>query len=177
MASWLGKLRLSLWFAALLPLASYTVQAQDGVPAELKEVDHIGQPTDQFFTAGQPTEDQVALFAENGVEHIINLRSLKEMADVPEASWATRQQIAFYHIPISGPDDLNRENVRLFHEILTRIGDDKALLHCASSNRVGAMMALRAAWHEGASSEEALAKGKKFGMTSLATAVSAKLQQ
>ena len=38
---------------------------------------------------------------------------------------------------------------------------------CASSNRVGAMFALKAIWLEGDDQEEAMALGKRAGMKSL----------
>jgi hypothetical protein len=41
------------------------------------------------------------------------------------------------------------------------------LVHCASSNRVGAMIALRAALVDGASADAALAEGRRWGLKSL----------
>ncbi|MFC5577936.1 hypothetical protein ACFPOA_07935 [Lysobacter niabensis] len=41
------------------------------------------------------------------------------------------------------------------------------LVHCASGNRVGAIVALRAAWMEGRSTEDAIAIGKTWGLKGL----------
>jgi len=141
------------------------------IPPSMSEIEHIHHPSEQFFTSGQPTEEQYEVIAENGVRHVINLRSQDEMDAIPEPSWATQHTIAYYHIPIAGPGDLTPQNVALFNDILARIGDDRALMHCASSNRVGAMMALRAAWHQDVAVDDAITLGRRFGMTSLEQAV------
>jgi hypothetical protein len=49
-------------------------------------------------------------------------------------------------------------------------------VHCASGNRVGAMMALREAWLRGATSEHALEVGRTWGMKGLEPDVNALLQ-
>ena len=51
--------------------------------------------------------------------------------------------------------------------LLAQAEGERTLLHCASGNRVGALMALRAAWLHGASDEEALAIGRAHGLASL----------
>jgi hypothetical protein len=49
------------------------------------------------------------------------------------------------------------------------------LLHCASANRVGALLALREAWHRGAEPQAALAVGIEAGLTGLEPATREKL--
>jgi hypothetical protein len=49
-------------------------------------------------------------------------------------------------------------------------------VHCASSNRVGAMAALRAAWIDGRPTEEALQIGRAWGLKSLEPTVRARLE-
>jgi len=41
------------------------------------------------------------------------------------------------------------------------------LVHCMSGNRVGALFALRAFWLQGMSAVEALAVGRRYGLTKL----------
>jgi protein tyrosine phosphatase (PTP) superfamily phosphohydrolase (DUF442 family) len=50
------------------------------------------------------------------------------------------------------------------------------LVHCGSSNRVGAVFALRAKMN-GANDEDALAFGKSAGMTSLESTVKTRLEE
>src|SRR3546814_1034559 len=64
------------------------------------------------------------------------------------------------------PPDLTRENVLAFDALL-RDAERPVLVHCASGNRVGAMAALRAAWVEGRSAEEAIAMGRDWGLKGL----------
>ena len=49
-------------------------------------------------------------------------------------------------------------------------------MHCASGNRVGALMALRAS-QNGASAEEAMAAGKAAGLTRLEPVVAKRLEE
>ncbi len=54
--------------------------------------------------------------------------------------------------------------------------EGEVLVHCGSSNRVGALLALRAFYHEGATVEEAMDIGAVAGMTRMTDAVRAKLE-
>jgi len=62
-----------------------------------------------------------------------------------------------------GSDDINFENAKALDEILS-IYDAPVLLHCGSSNRVGALLALRASL-DGADDEAAIELGKRGGLT------------
>ncbi|RUO63569.1 fused DSP-PTPase phosphatase/NAD kinase-like protein [Pseudidiomarina insulisalsae] len=128
---------------------------------------NFAHPAPNHLVGGQPEQDEVAALADSGVDAIINLRSHAEMTDIPEAQWATANQIAYFHIPVSGAEDLNRETVRVFHETMQHNQDKTLFMHCASSNRVGALMALRAAWYQDVSAADALELGERYGLTSL----------
>lgn len=130
----------------------------------------------QAFAAGQPPASAFEALADRGVRHVINLRPIAEGPDYNEAAAATAAGMAYYNIPIAGAVDLTRANVERLDAVLARTGDEAFLLHCASSNRVGALMALRNAWVEGAPASEALAEGKRWGLTSLEPAVRERLQ-
>ena len=84
--------------------------------------------------------------------------------------------IGYTNLPIRGAGDLTRANVVRFDQLLREAGTQETLVHCASGNRVGAMIALRAAWIDGKSSEAALAEGRRWGMKSLEPAVRERLQ-
>ncbi|MDX1549980.1 MAG: hypothetical protein R3278_05475, partial [Lysobacter spongiicola] len=79
------------------------------------------------------------------------------------------------NLPLAGPSDLTRENVLAFDQLL-RDAERPVLVHCGSGNRVGAMAALRAAWVEGQSPDDAIATGKAWGLTSLKDAVRERLE-
>lgn len=141
--------------------------AVNSIPIEVADVSNIHHPHSKHFTSGQPTESQLQAFSELGVTKVVNLRSHQEMANIDEATWAANLGMSYHHIPVAGGDDLTREKVAEFHRVMSANEGQKTLLHCASSNRVGAMTALRAAWFQGASKEEALAKGREYGLRSL----------
>lgn len=124
--------------------------------------------TDDFHVAGQPSEEEIVRFGARGGGHVIDLRPAAEARGYDEPAAVTRAGMAYYNIPVSGPAGLTRENVELLDGLLARLEGEKVLLHCSSSNRVGALMALRARWLHGASVDEALAVGERHGMTSLA---------
>jgi protein tyrosine phosphatase (PTP) superfamily phosphohydrolase (DUF442 family) len=74
----------------------------------------------------------------------------------------------YVHIPVAGADGLTRENVELLHSALAEARDEgPVLLHCGSGNRIGALLALRAAWIEGSDPYTALQYGLGTGLTGL----------
>ncbi|RUO30844.1 serine/threonine protein phosphatase [Aliidiomarina sedimenti] len=156
-----------LLFSALVSMPAWA----SGIPASVQEVSHIHRPNDMHYTAGQPTESQLQAFAELGVRHVVDLRPPEESSDINEAAWVSASGMAYYHIPIASGEDLNSEHVEVLDTILQRIGDEPALLHCASSNRVGAMIALHAVWHDNMELEDAIERGKDYGLTSLESVV------
>jgi protein tyrosine phosphatase (PTP) superfamily phosphohydrolase (DUF442 family) len=136
------------------------------------------EPIDGIVASGQPSREQFGSLRENGFRAVINFRTLRERGAWDETTDALTQKIGYAHIPIGGPEDLTKENVRKFDEALQQApGDSKVLVHCGSSNRVGAMFALRAHWIQDKSAEEALALGKKAGLSSMEGAVKKLLEK
>jgi protein tyrosine phosphatase (PTP) superfamily phosphohydrolase (DUF442 family) len=76
--------------------------------------------------------------------------------------------MSYIQIPIAGAADLTRANVeRLDTTLRDARPAGRVLLHCASGNRAGALLALRENWLHGAAPEDALALGLAAGLTSL----------
>lgn len=146
------------------------------VPLSLQNVPYIHHPTLTHFTSGQPTEEQMAALATEGVQHLIDLRPADEADNARSAEWAGQYGLTYHHLPVTGADDLSYAQVKALDQILQAVGDDKALLHCASSNRVGAMIALHAVWFEGMEKQDAIIKGQDYGLTSLESAVNKALE-
>ena len=71
--------------------------------------------------------------------------------------------MAYRHIPVDGAAGLTLEKARQLRELLAD-ANGTVLVHCASGNRAGALIALAAA-DAGATPEEALAQGRAAGMT------------
>lgn len=125
-----------------------------------------------YASGGQPTEAQLAAAARNGLQQIINLRSASEDTGFDEAGAAARLGLRYAVLGIAGPQDLTIENVRRFDALLAQSQGVPTLVHCGSGNRVGAMIALRAGWLQGAPTSEALATGRCWGLTKLEPVVS-----
>jgi protein tyrosine phosphatase (PTP) superfamily phosphohydrolase (DUF442 family) len=83
--------------------------------------------------------------------------------------------MSYISLPVSGAADVTYENAALLDDILGNVRGP-VLLHCASSNRVGALLSLRARM-QGASQEDALALGTEAGLSSLSDTVETLLNQ
>lgn len=135
-----------------------------------------GAPAPNLLTAGQPTAADFEALAAAGLKHIVNLRPTTEDAGFDEAALASKLGLSYTVVPISGPGDLNLARAKDLDAALAATQGQPALVHCASSNRVGALLALRAAWLQGKSSDEALALGRAGGLTKMEPAVQQLLQ-
>lgn len=132
-------------------------------------------PEANRMISGQPTPAELADAKTGGVRHVVNARDIGEFSAWDEGALVSSLGMSYHRVPIGGPDDLDREAVAMFDQILAEIGDEPALLHCASGNRIGALYALRAAWLQGEDTESAIAIGKTHGLTSLEASVRKRL--
>ena len=148
-------------------------QTPEGIAATLPDG---ARPFDGIITAGQPTKAQFDKLDEAGVQTVINLRTEGEQGTWDEEAKAEEMGLEYVDIPVGGPDDLTRDKVDLFSDVL-RKEEGTFLVHCGSSNRVGAMFALRAFWILEKPAEEAMAVGQKAGLDSLKEAVRAKIEE
>lgn len=159
---------------ALLILASSVTRASDA--SELASLPHAKFPAPAKVVSGAIDGEQIEAVRDAGIRHIVNLRPAQENPQFDEAGAVEASGLQYHHLPIAGAQSLTRENVAAFDEMLEEIGDEPTLLHCASGNRVGALVALREAWVHGRPLEEAIAEGKRWGLTGLEGAVREKLE-
>ncbi|GMV07704.1 MAG: hypothetical protein AMXMBFR53_39790 [Gemmatimonadota bacterium] len=134
-------------------------------------VPNAHEPLPHLLTAGQVNQAQMEALAGAGYTRFISLRLPGEDGAGWEEAFATGQGLDFQRLAISGAADLTRENVEALDRILDAAVDAPTVLYCGSANRVGAMLALRAHWLDGASAEEAMELGRAAGMTRLEPAV------
>ncbi|MBK1791221.1 fused DSP-PTPase phosphatase/NAD kinase-like protein [Persicirhabdus sediminis] len=127
-------------------------------------------PAENVYSGGQPTSDQLDQLAKLGVKQIINLRPAGEM-EWDELTHAEVLGIDYVSIPVAGKEDISVENAKKFVAALEKHKGEISFAHCASGNRIGALMAMHAGKVEGKSSDEAIAIGKQWGMTRLEPAV------
>jgi len=133
---------------------------------------NLASPEANVMASGQPTEEQLRLLAESGVKHIINLRAPGEV-DWDEAALVESLDMEYYSIPVAGARGVTRDNAESLFSLLDSLEGQPVLVHCASGNRVGALVALSASQHDNLNVEQALAEGERWGLRSdgLKTAV------
>lgn len=125
---------------------------------------------DGVYCSGQPTEEQFAQLKSVGVARVVHLRAPIETGTGWEEAKAAELGIEFVRIPIGGAADLTPDNVS---KLAAQLAGAKGpvLVSCASSNRVGAMMALKSKIVDGKSAADALQVGKDCGLTKLESEV------
>lgn len=145
------------------------VESQQGVDAsvvESSEVKNIRQVGANQYSGGQPTQAQIDLLAQSGVEHIINLRPTSEQS-FEEQQTVEQSGMAYHHLPVANREEVNVENAIALRELLNELDGEASYTHCGSGNRVGALVAIAAVVVDGKSEEEAIEEGKKWGLTRL----------
>lgn len=112
-----------------------------------------------------------------GMATVISLVPADERPEIDEGALVSAAGLQFVSVPVAGPNDLTHSKVSEFAHALAQADSrgKPVLIHCASANRVGAMMALKSAWLDGQDSEAALATGRAYGMTRLEDAVRQRL--
>jgi uncharacterized protein (TIGR01244 family) len=184
----LGRRALALALVALLLSAAACATSGDSdEPAETSEPAAAAEPAavearpvaapieipnarlalDGVLTGGQPTPEQIAEAAAAGYRTIVNTRSSAEDGYEWEEEQVTAAGMRYLLIDTPGAAGLTRENVQALADVMA---DDEAypmMIHCASGNRVGALLALKAVWIDGASADEAMQVGLDSGLTRL----------
>lgn len=129
-----------------------------------------------LYSGGQPTPAELAELGRQGLRTVINLRPASEASGFDEAATVAGLGLRYVPIPVAGSADLSLATVRRFAAALAAARSaGPVLVHCASGNRVGALLALAQGWLHGATPAAALALGRSAGLASLEGAVAALL--
>ena len=149
-----------------------TARAAEPSPTPMPEmVLNERHPLPGVLTGGLPAgEPQLQALAGAGVRTLIDLRSDPE---VPPGTRSAAQEagIAYERVPVSGDTDLNLGSARALDSLLDDPTRYPVAIVCASGNRVGALLAVRAFWLDGSKAEPALALGRAAGLTRLEPSV------
>ncbi len=124
----------------------------------------VVHPVDGLTAAGQPDLASFTVFADSGYAAVIDLRTAGEARGLDEPAVVERLGMDYVTLPI-GRDGISFENARSLDELIKRY-EGPVLVHCGSSNRVGALLALRASL-DGADDAAALNAGREGGLTRL----------
>jgi protein tyrosine phosphatase (PTP) superfamily phosphohydrolase (DUF442 family) len=128
------------------------------------------EPWPGIITAGQPSREEFEVLRDAGVRTVVNLRVPSERGTQDEPEWMEELGLEYISLPVKGAEGLNEEVARELDQVLETTGRP-ILVHCGSSNRVGAVFALRAFHVDGKSPEEALEIGLASGVTRLESTV------
>ena len=132
---------------------------------ELPRIPFLFTPQMDVLACGMPDENGLKEAAEFGVKTVVNLCPAAE-TPLTEPGTVTALGMDYMVIPVATLQDLNRDNVDKLAAALDS-GRGKVMVHCRSSNRVGALFALKAFWLDGKTEQEAIALGRAAGLTKL----------
>ena len=150
----------------LSPLLIYLVAGVVATAvAQSDAIPNRAEPLSGITSAGQPSAAGLRALAEEGYTTVIDLRSAQEDRGFDEAATVEGLGMNYISLPVAGGAEVSYENAAELDRILAEV-DGPVLLHCASGNRVGALLSLRAALN-GEDKTEALALGTSAGLSSL----------
>lgn len=136
------------------------------------------QPLPGIFSSGQPEAGDWPALADAGIGVVIDLRPDDERPGRNERDEVQAAGMDYLQIPVAGVQDLTTQAASRLWQALQQAHTDgkQVLVHCASANRVGALLALAVAAHDGRSLEQALQLGREAGMTGAESHVRTLLQ-
>ena len=140
------------------------LSAVSSLTVDLDAVVELGQvhPVDGVTTAGQPDEASLKVFADSGYVAVIDLRTEGEDRGIDEPAAVEALGMDYINLPI-GRDGITYANAKVLRDAIASY-DEPVLVHCGSSNRVGALFALQA-FSETGNVEVALEAGRAAGLT------------
>jgi len=177
------KKPLLLPLLALLALVS-ACAADDGPVAQPRTYVEIAdvlkdgqvQPVDGITAAGQPDVNVLRIFADSGYVAVVDMRAADEDRGMDDEKGIVEDfGLEYVAFPIGSEDEISFDKARELDELIQSY-DGPVLVHCASSNRVGALLALRHSLN-GATDEEALQHGRDGGLTRLEPIVVKRLNE
>jgi uncharacterized protein (TIGR01244 family) len=144
---------------------------------DLKQVVQLGtvSPVDGITAAGQPDRAALEVFADSGYATVIDMRAADEDRGFEEAAFIEELGLHYVAFPIASEDAISFASAKKLDELLQQY-PGPVLVHCASGNRVGALLALRASL-DGADDEQALKLGREGGLTRLEDLVRKRLAE
>lgn len=122
-------------------------------------------PIDGVLTAGQPTAAQFQQLAAAGIRTVLDLRPPGEPRGFDEAAAARAVGMGYHNVPVTAATlaDADFDRVR---ELLGDPDRRPILVHCASANRVGALLMPYLTLDEQRTPEESLDIAHRIGLRS-----------
>jgi uncharacterized protein (TIGR01244 family) len=124
-----------------------------------------GCPLPDVGTAGQPAESAWADVARAGFRTVVDLRPNEEPRGYDEPAAVRRAGLEYVQIPVT-PATLGDRQFDEFRSLMKDPERRPVLVHCASANRVGALLVPYLVLDEGKPASEAIAVAKQVGLKS-----------
>lgn len=159
----LRRVHLALLLVFLAGCASN--QAVDMAALQSADILNFRAPESRVLSSGQPTREQLQVMAAAGVQHVINLRTPGEQVDFDEQAAVEALGMNYHSIPVEGAGGINSDNAGRLQSLLADLEGQPSLIHCATGNRVGGLMAVNH-FRSSGDSDAAIAEGARWGMTS-----------
>jgi protein tyrosine phosphatase (PTP) superfamily phosphohydrolase (DUF442 family) len=166
----------SIFTLLLILAACANLQRLNIAAIQSADLNNLNVPESNALASGQPTQEQIKVLAEAGVKHVISLRRPEEI-DWDEQAVVEANGMQFYSIPVAGLAGITKANATKLEDLLNSLGNEAVLVHCGSSNRVGALKTLASLdADDSASIEAAFTEGRRWGLTRLEEPLREKLQ-
>lgn len=160
----LTALALAAGLAVLVPGVGTAGETKPAPPTGTFGIDRGSQPEPGMIAAGQPTAEQLKEAAKAGYKTVLDLRPPGEARGYDEPQAAKEAGLEYVNIPVTA-DTLDAETLDRFLAEMQK-AERPVLVHCGTSNRVGALYYAFLVLEKGMSREEALAKAKEAGLRS-----------
>lgn len=147
----------------------HTRQAPAALPATAPSGIALHHPQPRLYTAGQPAAGDWSALAAAGVRTVIDLRTPGELKDRDERAEVEAAGMRYVALPIAGHAGVTPENAKALSALIAG-ARGPVLVHCASGNRAGGLLALALA-AQGMAPTQALETGRGAGMASTETQV------
>lgn len=138
------------------------------------DIANLNKPVENIYSSAQPPQEAFKGIAESGIQVVVNLRPHSEL-EWDEQALVESLGMSYINLPVSGANDITNENAQALEALLAKLEGKQVLLHCSSSNRVGALSALSAHQKNGGDIDASIDEGKKWGLTRLEGLVRDKL--
>lgn len=108
----------------------------------LERIYNYRRLSDLIATAGQPTEEELAVVAEAGFAAVVNLALHDAEYSLPDERKSIESRgMRYIHIPVAW-ERPTRADLEDFFKVMDELAGQRVFVHCAANKRVSVFMAL-----------------------------------
>lgn len=122
-------------------------------------------PVEGIITAAQPSAEQLLDLAAGGVRTVVDLRTSAEPRGFDEPETARAAGLEYHNIAVT-PGGIRPDQFDAVRRLLSDRGHKPVLVHCASANRVGALLIPYLMLDEHRTEDESLRIAQDVGLRS-----------